>query len=102
MHRLTQVPWYVLHSLHWKLLIMLFTRCLFRVKVMKFQLTFDESIQHLTQLLDVIKIGLNGKQSMYACVFNNFHFVHVRLGSNISILKGFTRDKNGQAIVQKL
>lgn len=27
---------------------------------MKFQLTFDESIQHLSQLLDLIKLGLEG------------------------------------------
>ncbi|XP_019858436.1 PREDICTED: inverted formin-2-like [Amphimedon queenslandica] len=41
-YRISQIPW-----------------CLFRVKVMKFQLTFDESIQHLSQLLDLIKLGLD-------------------------------------------
>lgn len=39
----------------------MYTRCLFRVKVMKLQLTFDETIELYTTLYDTFMLGFDGK-----------------------------------------
>ena len=37
-------------------------RCLFRVKVLKLQLTFDETIEFYTTLYDTFMLSFDGKQ----------------------------------------
>jgi hypothetical protein len=54
-HEISKIPW-----------------CQFRVKIQKFQLTFDESVEHYSSLYDMIMIGFDellGAQSLKQVFF---------------------------------